>query len=109
MAKQTKKTKEIEKKGPICSVGTRGRSFEGTVIKTFPHRLVVELERIVYVKKYQRFQKKKFKIHARLPEGMNIIIGDYIKVRECRPLSKIIHSVVIEKIRSAGTVEGEKK
>ena len=26
-------------------------------------------------------------------------VGDLIKVQECRPLSKIIHSVVIEKIK----------
>jgi len=103
-----KKTKTI-KKETRYSVGTRGRSFEGIVIKKFPHRLVVELERILFIKKYQRFQKKKFKIHARLPEGMNIEVGDYIKVRECRPLSKIIHSIVIEKIRSADEQKGDKQ
>jgi ribosomal protein S17 len=29
----------------------------------------------------------------------DIEIGDYIKIQECRPLSKIIHFVVIGKIK----------
>lgn len=88
-------------------VASHGRTFEGTVTKKFPTRVVVEFERTVYVHKYQRFYKKKTRIHARLPTGMEIAVGDYIKVRECRPLSKIIHAVVIEKIRSAD--EGSNK
>jgi len=31
----------------------------------------------------------------------SINLGDYIRVQECRPLSKIIHFVVINKIRDA--------
>jgi len=38
-----------------------------------------------------------------LPECMEkeINIGDLIKVQECRPLSKIIHLVVLEKLKDA--------
>ena len=82
-------------------VGTRGRLFEGYIIKKFPRRVVIEYERTVFVKKYERFYMKKSRIHARLPEGISVELGDYIKVQECRPLSKIIHHVVIEKIRSS--------
>ncbi len=102
MAQKTK-THKAEKKEikMMLPVGTRGRIFEGTVIRKFPHRLVIEFERTVYIKKYERFYKKRTRIHARIPEGFVVELGDYIKVRECRPLSKIIHAVVIEKIRSA--------
>ena len=100
---KTKETKKSEKQEHKTSplVITRGRIFEGTVTKKFPTRVVIEFERTVYLKKYERFYKKKTKLHARLPQGMDINIGDYIAVRECRPLSKIIHFLVIEKIRSA--------
>ena len=37
-----------------------------------------------------------------------INVGDYIKVVECRPLSKIIHFVVIEKVKDAD-IKGDKK
>ena len=61
---------------------------------------------MVYVRKYERYTKTKTKIHARLPEAMEktVNIGDLIKVQECRPLSKIIHFIVIEKIKDASEV-----
>lgn len=84
-------------------IGTRGKVFQGTVIKKFPKRVVIEFERMIYIRKYERYTKTKTKIHARLPEHMEKTInkGDLIKVQECRPLSKIIHFIVIEKIKDA--------
>ena len=76
-------------------VPTRGRIFEGIVTKKFPHRVVVELERTVFVRKYERFSKKRIRIHARIQEDQNINLGDLIKVQQCRPLSKIIHFIVM--------------
>ncbi|MDO8563724.1 MAG: 30S ribosomal protein S17 [Nanoarchaeota archaeon] len=105
--KQNKKTQEKTNK-VVVPVPTRGRVFAGTVTKKFPGRVVIEFERTIFVEKYERFYKKKTRIHARLPSGMIIEIGDYIKVRECRPLSKIIHAVVIEKVRSAQNAEVKK-
>jgi len=83
------------------SLKLRGRTFEGIVIKKFHKRIVIEFERMVYVRKYERYKKSKTKIHARLPICMEneISVGDYVKVGECRPLSKLIHFVVIGKIR----------
>lgn len=88
-------------------IGTRGKVFEGIVTKKFPKRIAIEFERMVYVRKYERYAKLKTKIHARLPDFMekDINIGDLIRVRECRPLSKIIHFVVIEKIKDAMDVK----
>lgn len=83
---------------------TRGRIFKGIVIKKFHKRVVIEFERMIYVRKYERYAKSKTKIHARLPVCMEkeINIGDLIKVQECRPLSKIIHFVVIGKVKEEG-------
>lgn len=80
---------------------TRGRIFEGKVIKKLHKRVTLEFERMIYVRKYERFAKSKTKIHARLPLCMDdqIKVGDLIKVQECRPLSKLIHFVVIKKIK----------
>ena len=82
---------------------TRGRTFEGTVIRKFPKRIAIEFERMIYIKKYERYAKSKTKIHAHLPDCMEgqISVGDLVKVQECRPLSKIIHFSVIEKIKNA--------
>lgn len=93
---------ECEKQCPIHGgLKTRGRSFEGYVIKKLPKRVAIQFERTVYIKKYERYAKSRVKLHARLPTCMakDINVGDYIKIRECRPLSKIMHFVVIGKIR----------
>lgn len=82
-------------------VGTRGRVFQGYVTKKFPTRVVVEFERTVYLKKYERFLKDKTRIHARIPQGMDVSVGDYVEVKECRPLSKIIHFIVTKIVRKA--------
>lgn len=93
------------------NISARGRTFEGTITKKFPKRVVIEFERMIHIRKYERFAKSKTKLHARIPEGMDkeLALGDYIKIRECRPLSKLIHFIVIEKIRSKEDKTGGKE
>ncbi|MBU2612735.1 MAG: 30S ribosomal protein S17 [Nanoarchaeota archaeon] len=81
---------------------THGRIFKGIVVSKHDKRIAVEMERMVYVKKYERYSKKKTKIHARLPRCVDkdVKIGNWVKVKECRPLSKIIHFVFLEKIKN---------
>ncbi len=96
MAKTSEK-KQKKEKNPVRA---RGRIFKGFVTKKFPERVVVEFERTVYVQKFERYYKKKTRLHARLPKNFeDIEVGDFIKVQECRPLSKIIHFIVVEKIK----------
>ena len=80
----------------------RGRVFEGEIIRKFHKRITIGFERTIYVRKYERYAKAKTKIHARLPICMedSINVGDFVRVQECRPLSKIIHFVVVKKIKS---------
>lgn len=123
MAKQkTKQTVVEEKKQTAASAAAchdikcpfhgelslRGRVFAGTVIKKFYRRVVIEFERTIYVVKYERYAKSKTKLHARLPDCLanDVNVGDYVEIRECRPLSKIISFVVIKKLKSG--VEGAK-
>ena len=107
--KEKKEEKQKEIAEPICddrnchihgNLKTRGKVFEGQVIRKFPKRITIEFERMIYVRKYERYTKGKTKIHARLPDCMadKIQIGDMIQIKECRPLSKIIHFVVIGKV-----------
>lgn len=105
MAKE--KTKKVEAKVaeaevPARKINPRGKIFEGIVKKKFHKRVVIEFERNVYVRKYERYAISRTKIHARLPENMEneINVGDLVRVHECRPLSKIIHFVVVKKIKS---------
>ena len=107
---QSKKRKVVETAGDLCKdrdcpfhgkLKVRGRTFEGKVIRKFPRRITIGFERMMYIRKYERYAKSKTKIHARLPMCIEnkIDIGDTVLVKECRPLSKIIHFVVIKKIK----------
>lgn len=92
-----------DKKCPIHgNLKTRGRTFRGYVIRVGDKRLLIEFERVAYIQKYERYEKRRTRIHAHLPDCMasKIKVGDYVMIRECRPLSKIIHHVL---------VSGEKK
>lgn len=95
------KEEKIVGTGKECKIVTRGKIFEGKVIRKFHKRVTIEFERMIYLRKFERYAKSRTKIHARLPESMEneINIGDLIRVQECRPLSKIIHFIVIKKIK----------
>lgn len=109
-----KKSKIVETKmvaAPERKINPRGKIFEGIVKKKFNKRIVIEFEKSVYVRKYERYAPSRTKIHARLPEAMEkeINVGDLVRVQECRPLSKIVHFVVVKKIKDSSEVEGGKK
>ncbi|MEM4719660.1 MAG: 30S ribosomal protein S17 [Candidatus Pacearchaeota archaeon] len=80
------------------TLSARGRIFQGIVRKVQEKRVVVDFDRITYIPKYERYMKKKTRLHAYVPMCMSdkIKIGDLVKISECRPLSKLIHFVVIE-------------
>ena len=107
----TEKKKQIEKvecNDKFCPIHgsqklkARGRSFEGTVIKKLPGRVTIQFERMIKIPKYERYEKRKTKIHARLPDCMkySVDIGDLILIDETRPISKTIHFVVSKVIKS---------
>jgi small subunit ribosomal protein S17 len=74
----------------------RGRYFEGYVEKIVGRRAVVKWERINYVPKYERYHRTYSKLHAYVPTCISINKGDLVKIGECRPLSKIMHFVIME-------------
>lgn len=101
--KKTKKQKVEKKKEKIAAtaIKLRGRTFKGIVVKKFPGRISIEFERTVYINKYERYSKKKTKLHAKLPKELEakINVGDYVEIRECRPISKIINFIVVGKVK----------
>ena len=101
MAKETKiQIKESTKK--VNQVKLRGRTFEGNVVKILPGRLAIEFDRLIYHPKYERYEKRKSKMHARIPAELDgqISVGDRIQIAECRPLSKIMHAIVVKIIKA---------
>lgn len=79
------------------NVSVRGRKFKGHVVKIYEKKVTIEFERFIYIPKYERYAKTKTRLHAHLPDCLasQIKLGDAIEIGECRPLSKMIHHVVL--------------
>lgn len=76
----------------------RGRSFVGIVTSDkMAKTATIEWARRKYIPKYERYERRRTKIHAHNPECINAEKGDQVEIRECRPLSKIKNFVIIKK------------
>jgi small subunit ribosomal protein S17 len=83
----------------------RGRFFEGIVIKKLHGRVAIGFERMIKVPKYERYEKRRTKIYARLPDCMTnkVSLGDLVQISETRPISKMIHFVVNKVLKTKET------
>ncbi|MGC9309283.1 MAG: 30S ribosomal protein S17 [Candidatus Nanoarchaeia archaeon] len=106
MAKKKQEEKEASKNSEcsdkLCPfhgskpLKLRGRVFKGNVVKKPHGRVTIQFDRMVYVPKYERYEKRTAKLHARLPPCIDVDIGDVVKIAETRPISKTINCVVIK-------------
>jgi len=81
------------------SLSLRGISFIGTVISTNMHKTAtVEWSRWLSIPKYERYEKRRTKIHAHNPTCINAEVGDMVEIKECRPLSKTKNFVIVKKL-----------
>lgn len=80
-------------------LAVRGKVLEGVVVSHRMQRTVtVQREYLLFQKKYKRYEKRRSKIKAHNPPCINVIRGDRVRIAECRPLSKTVTFVVIEKL-----------
>ncbi len=76
----------------------RGVIIKGKVVSTAMQKtVVVERERLHYVPKYERYEKRTSRYKAHLPPCIKVKKGDEVIIMECRPLSKTKHFVVVAK------------
>jgi small subunit ribosomal protein S17 len=80
------------------SLPVRGILLNGVVVSTVAKSMVL-VERMLtrFSKKYNRYYKVRKKVHAKLPECISVQVGDNVIIGECRPLSKTLSFVVLEK------------
>ena len=89
------------------SLRIRGKLLTGKIASVSAKNLaVVQREWFQYNKKYLRYMKKRNKLHAHLPPCMELKIGDSVTVAECRPISKTVSFVVVERMPSASSASG---
>jgi len=80
------------------SLSIRGRILEGTVISAKMDRtVIVRRDFLKYVPKYKRYERRHSHIPAHSPPCLNAAENSRVKIAECRPLSKTVSFVVVEK------------
>jgi len=88
-------------KDPNCpfhgTLPVRGQVLEG-IVTSYKAERTITVERSFYkfIRKYERYEKRKSKIKAHLPDCIKVNVGDAVKIAECRPLSKTKNFVVVE-------------
>jgi small subunit ribosomal protein S17 len=76
----------------------RGRILECTVVTDkMDKSAIVERRYLRYIPKYERYEKRTSRYAVHNPPCINAKVGDTVKIGECRPLSKTISFVIIEK------------
>lgn len=77
----------------------RGRVLEGTVISAkMDKTVVIRRDYQFYVPKFKRYERRHSHINAHNPPCLNAEEGQKVRIAECRPLSKTVSFVVVEKI-----------
>ncbi len=80
----------------------RGRLLFGKAVSTAGKNfVVVQMEYLHNVGKYNRGERRRSRINAHIPPCVKVQEGDSVTVGECRPLSKTISFVVVESRRGA--------
>jgi small subunit ribosomal protein S17 len=88
------------------SLRIRGRVLDGIVISAkMDKTVVVRRDYQLYVPKFKRYERRHSHINAHNPPCLNLAEGNRVRIAECRPLSKTVSFVVVEKLeveRSGG-------
>jgi small subunit ribosomal protein S17 len=80
------------------SLRLRGRVLEGIVTSAKMEKaVVVRRDYLEYVPKYKRYERRHGHIAAHNPPCINASENDHVKIMECRPISKTVSYIVVEK------------
>jgi small subunit ribosomal protein S17 len=79
----------------------RGRVFEGIVVSgKMDKTVIVERDYLQYVPKFLRYERRHSRIPSHNPPCINVEEGDRVIIAECRPISKTVSFVVVEKLEA---------
>lgn len=77
----------------------RGREFVGTVIRASAQKTaVVQWERLFFIDKYQRYEKRRSRLQVHNPSCLGVKVGDKVRIVESRPISKTKSFVIVERL-----------
>jgi small subunit ribosomal protein S17 len=96
--KQPKKTC-TDKNCPFHgTLPVRGRVLDGVVASSkMDKTVVVEREYLQFSTKFVRYEKRHGHVPSHNPPCLDVKEGDQVRIAECRPISKTVSFVVVEK------------
>jgi small subunit ribosomal protein S17 len=81
------------------TLSLRGHALEGIVVSAKMEKtIIVRRDYLNYVPKYRRYERRRSNVAAHNPPCLEIKSGDRVRLAECRPISKTVSFVVIEKL-----------
>jgi len=81
------------------TLSIRGRVLDGVVISAkMDKTVVIRRDYQFYVPKFKRYERRHSHINAHNPPCVNVKEGERAKISECRPLSKTVSFVVVERV-----------
>jgi small subunit ribosomal protein S17 len=81
------------------TLSLRGHALEGIVVSAKMEKtIIVRRDYLNYVPKYKRYERRRSNVAAHNPPCLEIKSGDRVRLAECRPISKTVSFVVIEKL-----------
>jgi small subunit ribosomal protein S17 len=76
-------------------LSTKEEEHVGIIIKKDVNRTAtIEWGRQHLVRKYERFEKRRSRLHVHNPACIDAAVGDIVRVKRTRPLSKTKHFVI---------------
>ncbi len=80
-------------------LAVRGRVFEGVVVSAkMDKAVVVRRDYLHYVRKFMRYERRRSRIPSHNPPCIDAKEGDRVTIAECRPISKTVSFVVVERL-----------
>ena len=80
------------------TLSVRGRVLDGVVVSSkMDKTVIVEREYLQFSTKFVRYEKRRGHIPSHNPPCIEAKEGDHVKIAECRPISKTVSFVVVEK------------
>lgn len=81
------------------NLSVRGRVLDGLVISSkMDKTAIIRRDYLHYVPKFKRYERRHSHIPAHNPSCLNIKENDKVKIAECRPISKTVSFVIVEKL-----------
>jgi small subunit ribosomal protein S17 len=77
----------------------RGRVFDGVVVSAkMDKTVIIKRDYLHYAPKFMRYERRQSRIPCHDPPCIDARKGNHVRIAECRPISKTVSFVVVEKL-----------